>query len=476
MALQPNILFIMSDQHRADSMSIENHSVVLTPNLDTLGKTGTHFRRAYTTCPSCIPARRALLTGKHPANNGVTGFIGSIPIQGQTLPRALRDAGYQTVLVGRSMHQTPGSARYGYDQVVSGSCYEKEDQYGQELRELTPGINDIHSVGLTNNGWTARPWPHADHMHPTSWIFNQARSFLSRADETAPLFLNVSTYAPHPPLLPPRDYFERYIRTGVPDPIIGNWAKPPAPHENVSIDSARCHLQGEALLSARAGYYGLINHLDDQVYWLKADFASHSGKNGRPWLIVYSSDHGEMLGDHYLFRKCEPYEGSARIPMVITGSSDMGFKPGTVCNSPVCLEDLMPTFLDAAGQTPPTDLDGRSLLPILRGQADSVRETLHLEHSPCYSKQQAFQAITDGKMKFIWRAHTGEEQLFDLTNDPREDNDLLANGQNLALGNKWRQKLIEKLRNRPEGFVEENRLVAGKPWPGTYMAKYVKPA
>ena len=116
MPMQPNILFIMSDQHRADTMSIENHSVVLTPNLDSIGKNGTHFRRAYTTCPSCIPSRRALLTGKHPANNGVTGFIGNIPIQGQTLPRALRDAGYQTVLIGRKMHQSPDSARYGYEQ------------------------------------------------------------------------------------------------------------------------------------------------------------------------------------------------------------------------------------------------------------------------------------------------------------------------------------------------------------------------
>jgi arylsulfatase len=465
---QPNILFIMSDQHRGDALSIAGHPTVLTPHMDSLGASGAFFRRAYSTCPSCIPARRALLTGKHPANNGVTGYVENIPIPPSytTMPRALRDAGYQTVLVGRAMHQSPAPARHGYDQVISGSCYLQDDVYAREVQASVPG--GIRSIGLTNNGYDARPWPHPEQLHPTTWIFNQSRDFLKQADTTAPLFLNVSTYAPHPPLLPPRDYFERYLRTGVDAPAIGTWATPPDPKaiQARGTESARCNIKGDALLACRAGYYGLINHLDDQLYWLINEFKSHSRQHNRPVLIVYTSDHGEMLGDHYLFRKCEPYEGSANIPLLIHGSHELGFNPGTICNTPVCLEDLMPTFLDLAGAPHPAGLDGKSLLPILTGQSPSVRQTLHFEHAPCYSKEQAFHALTDGHHKFIWRPFTGAEQLFDIQSDPLEKQDLLQNGQNLPLAHQWRNKLIAQLQSRPEGFVQNNQLTPVTKWSG----------
>lgn len=469
---QPNILFVMSDQHRGDTLSIAGHPVVLTPNMDALGASGTYFRRAYSTCPSCIPARRALLTGRYPANNGLTSYVDNVPIPPSmtTMPRALRDAGYQTVLVGRTMHQSPPSSRYGYDQIISGSCYIQDDLYAQEIQAAVPG--GVRSVGVTNNGYDARPWPHAEHLHPTSWVFNQARQFLSHADATCPLFLNVSLYAPHPPLFPPRDFFERYLRTGVPAPAIGSWAKPPNPDaiRARGLESPRCNLTGEALLACRAGYYGLINHLDSQLLWLINEFRSRSWANKRPFLIVYSSDHGEMLGDHYLLRKCEPFEGSANIPLLINGSSDLGLKPGTVCNTPVCLEDLMPTFLDVAGATPPPGLDGKSLLPILQGKTNAVREILHFEHAPCYSQEQAFHALTDGNLKFIWRAATGEELLFDLSADPLEKHNLIQHGQNLSLASEWRAKLTKQLESRPEGFVQNARLTPGVPWSGQIPA------
>lgn len=470
--MQPNILFIMSDQHRGDTLSIAGHPTILTPNMDALGGSGAFFRRAYSTCPSCIPARRAMLTGKHPANNGVTGYVDNVPIPPSmtTMPRALRDAGYQTVLVGRTMHQSPASARYGYDQTISGSCYSQDDIYARQIQAAVPG--GVRSIGLTNNGYDARPWPHAEHLHPTTWIFNQAREFLSQADATCPLFLNVSTYAPHPPLLPPRDFFERYLRTGVPDPAIGAWATPPDAKaiRARGLESPRCNLTGEALLSCRAGYYGLIDHLDSQFLWLINEFKSHSWKNGRQFLIVYTSDHGEMLGDHYLFRKCEPYEGSANIPMLINGSPELGIKPGTVCETPVCLEDLMPTFLDLAGATPPPGLDGKSLMPILQGKTNAVRETLHFEHSPCYGKDQAFHALTDGQYKFVWRANTGNEQLFNLSVDPLEKQNLIQDGQNLSLAHAWRAKLTKQLESRPEGFVQNGQLTPGATWTGKQPA------
>ena len=444
----------MDDQHRGDSLSIEGHPAVLTPNLDALGFQGAHFRRAYTTCPSCIPSRRGLLTGKHPVHNGLGGFL-EHPLEGLMLPHVLRESGYQTALVGRHMHQFPPTKRYGYETMRYASTYETQDQYGECLREQASGSGGIHGAGLSCNGWTARPWPLAEHLHPTAWIVEQGKQFLAHErDESCPLFFTLSFYAPHPPLFPPAFYLDRYLRLPLPEPYLGNWATPPPYH---LVDSARVNLTGEALHAARAGYYGLINHLDDQLYWFLQNFWAMTSREGREWLVIFTSDHGEMLGDHYYFRKCEPYEGSTHVPLLLQGSQGLGLAPGYSSETPVCLEDIMPTFLEAAGVPAPQDLDGRSLLPLIRGERDRVREVLHSEHSPCYSQEQAFHALTDGRWKYIWRPLTGEEQLFDLVADPGECHDLSRTETDATVH--WRRRLIEQLRSPPEGFTDAERRV-----------------
>ena len=269
---RPNILFIMPDQHRGDCLSLERHPAVLTPNIDAIGGAGTHFRRAYTTCPSCIPARRCLLTGQYPSTNGMVGMQSGYGLTAPTLPGELRAAGYQTVLIGRNMHQTPDTARYGYDHMVLGSVYVLNDDYAVDLLNFN-GERGARSAGISNNGWTARPWHLDESAHPTNWIVRQSRRFLETHDETAPLFLTTSFYSPHPPLLPPAFYMDRYLRMDLPPAAIGDWEEPP-PNDGLglAVDSPRIHLKGEMLRSAQAGYYGLINHIDDQLYWLISEF------------------------------------------------------------------------------------------------------------------------------------------------------------------------------------------------------------
>src|SRR5437762_12178012 len=123
-----DILLIMPDQMRGDCLSIVGHPVVRTPHLDALARQGTLFRRAYTTCPSCIPARHSLLTGLFPASSGVVGYAAR-PIPYPTLPKLLGEAGYTTILVGRYMHQVPEQEPYGYQKQVLASTYVSEDQY-----------------------------------------------------------------------------------------------------------------------------------------------------------------------------------------------------------------------------------------------------------------------------------------------------------------------------------------------------------
>ncbi len=457
---RPNIILIMTDQQRGDCLGVDGHPVLLTPQLDHLAGRGARFRRAYSTCPSCIPARRSLLTGQFPATHGMPGFIGGVPITRSTLPGELKKAGYHTYMVGRTMHQHPALARYGYDHVVLASGYE-DDPYHQWLRRETDQVDGMGSHGLDFNGWTARSWHLEETKHPTNYIVNEALKFLENRDPTCPFFLTVSFYAPHPPLCPPAFYMDRYLRQPLPEPSIGEWAVPPeGQHLGLPIASPRVHLKGEALRSAQAGYFGLINHVDDQIHrLLQPRGVSYDARNT---IVIFTSDHGELLGDHHMYRKCEPYEGSARIPFLISGP---GIAAGQVHDLPVCLEDILPTCLDAAGLPIPEGVDGRSLLPLLRGESSEWRATLHGEHAPCYSAGQAHHYLVDSRYKYIWRPLDGSEQLFDLHRDPGELHSLIGDPDHAARADAFRRHLIELLRERPEGFTDGERLIAGRPYP-----------
>lgn len=463
---QPNILFIMPDQMRGDALSLEHHPVLLTPNIDAIGGQGAHFTRAYTTCPSCVPARRSLLTGQFPATNGMVGYRGGVPIDAPTFPQGLRDAGYATVLVGRHMHQTPYEEGYGYERQILGSTYIDDDDYAKFLDAALPHAGGVKGLGISFNGWAARPWPYDEFLHPNHWITNQSRKVIAGHDSAKPLFLTASYYAPHPPLIPPACYYDRYAGMELPRAAEGAWTPWPKPKgtPGVGVDAHWTQLDGEALRTAQAGYFGLINHIDDQLYWLVSEFKAMSRAMNRPWVIVFTSDHGEMLGDHFMFRKCEPYEGSARVPFLIQGSNELGFKPGHVIRRPVCLEDLAPTLLELAGAPVPGGMDGKSLLPLLRGDDVEHRPWLHGEHSPAYGPQQAFHMLTDGHMKYIWRPVDGTEQLFDLDHDPDEILDLTMSREREVEVTQWRNTLIAHLANRPEGFSTGAKLVAGRPY------------
>ncbi len=472
----PDILILMPDQMRGDCLSILEHPVVRTPHMDRLAREGVLFRRAYATVASCIPARYAMLTGLYPQTSGVVGFR-QRPIETPMLPQIFRDAGYRTALFGRSMHQSDGAQALGYQVAVKGSTYVEGDDYVQFLQERLPpetplgrrlhqrGIRAmVAAMGVTYNHWEAEPWPLDDDWHPTSWVARQAHEFVEAAADEEPLFLTASFYAPHPPLFPPECYFEAYLQRELPPPARGAWVDwDSLTPQGGDGGRRRVLLQGEPLRRAQAGYFGLIEHLDDAVAPLIAAFTARSERAGRPWLIVLTSDHGEMLGDHGYFRKCEPYEGSANVPFVISGSPDWNFAAGSRSMQPVCLEDLMPTLADLAG-IPCPPVDGVSLAPRLRGEAQVVRPWLHFEHAPTYADAQAFHALTDGRFKYIWRPTDGAEQLFDLKEDPLEERDLAREPARQELLEQWRQRMVRRLAPRPEGFSDGQSLIAGRPY------------
>ena len=317
--------------------------------------------------------------------------------------------------------------------------------------------------GISSNGWTARPWHLDERLHEVYWTVSEGIRFLNQTrDPSCPFFLTVNFCGPHPPFVPPAFYLDRYLRMELPAPAIGDWAEAPARHGlGLGVDSDRTELTGEALRICLAGYYANINYIDDQIHRLFRWGGKTLRKNT---VVIYTSDHGEMLGDHYFFKKALPYEGSARIPLLIRGTPDLGFTPGDIIEAPVSLPDLMPTLLELAGCDIPPSVEGKSLLPFLRGKKDVPwRPYLHGEHSWCYRPEQANHFLTDGRQKSIWFSQTGREQFFRLDEDPFECLDLIdapEHARSIAL---WRGRMIETLNGRPEGFVENHQLVAGKP-------------
>ncbi|MCK5844119.1 MAG: sulfatase-like hydrolase/transferase, partial [Victivallales bacterium] len=344
---KPNFIVFVNEQHRGDCLSCEGHPVLLTPNMDEIAGRGVRFSSAYSTCPVCIPARRSLLSGQFPSTHGVVGYAVK-QWSGRSVADELSDAGYQTAWIGRDMHQTPPDDPCGFETTILSGMRNPGCEYDQFMERNQPeGGGGYYGSGVMHNDWTARPFHLPEHLHHTNWTIGQALSWLENRDSERPFFLVVSFNAAHPPLIPPACYFDRYIRTGVPDPVIGDWAVPP---ENdgigMGVSPNKVNLKGEALLSVRAGYYGLINHLDDQYHRLLNGVTGIDKMTGGNTAVIMTSDHGEMLGDHYCWRKSLPYEGAARIPMLLRVPERFGVKTNNVIDAPVGLEDIMPTVLE----------------------------------------------------------------------------------------------------------------------------------
>jgi arylsulfatase len=470
---QPNIVLIMSDQHRGDFLGIEGHRSLLTPNLDNLAASGAWFSRAYSTCPTCIAARRSMLSGQFPRTHGLVGYAENQYWDAPpALPEVLRDAGYHTYFVGRSMHQYPKRRRFGYDHMVINEDYRDWVSHripyetGHEGGELYPD-SIAYSYGTMHNDYTAHPWTYDEQLHFTNWTMMQAKRFMRIRDPGQPFFLTISFAAPHQPLSPPAFYFERYLRQELPDPAIGDWAVRPE-NDGIGLEangvgqdgkprSTKVCLEGELKRNAMAGYYGSINHNDDQIRRL---IYGINGIDFSNTAVLYVADHGEMLGDHYFWRKSLPYEASARVPFIVRLPNGVKTVRGQRFMEPVCLEDLMPTILDIAGAPIPDTVEGRSLLPLIQGTVRSLnRPYLHIEHAPIH------QSLTDGRIKYIWFVDDGVEQLFDLVRDPHELHDCIGDAAYKDTAALWRSRLIKELAARPEGFVANGQLVAGRPYP-----------
>jgi arylsulfatase len=432
---RPNILFFYPDQHRFDWTNIPSGGAArqdpelpdITPNLRQLARQGVHFTNAFSPSPVCAPSRACLASGKTYANCGVASNGTPYPLSQTTLYCLLRGAGYHVLGCGKFDLDKPGKnwgvdgrhkrqgepsllEAWGFSDGIDNAGKMDGANAYKNLKKPEPYFAFLKSRGLADahlkNFKTldhdyAGPSLMPDDAYCDNWIANNGLNLIRSVPKAKPWFIQINFNGPHPPMDITKSMYEKWKGVTFPPPRAGDG----------SYQSAR-----------RRNYGAMIHNIDR---WL-AVFREELKKRGEleNTLIVYCSDHGEMLGDRGMSGKSEPFHPSVCVPLVIAGP---GVRKNVVCEKPAETLDLTATFLDYAGIAVPKDMDSRSLRPFLEGQGEMPR-------THAASSLGNWSLVFDGRYKLVAtrksekksrkRESTTELALYDLKADPAEIQDI----------------------------------------------------
>ncbi len=415
---RPNILFLMSDEHRADVVGYEGDTVIRTPVLDDLAATGVVFRNAYTPSPVCIPGRQSLMAGQFPSTTGCRIFQDDLQPGAMTFARRFAQYAYETVACGKLHHtgtdQMQGwTRRIGGDVRISSRCIvdRVEEEFANYERPFGSlkwsDAKEIMRAGIGRSFYAIDDeYSVEGALNFISEFFNSP--FYDREQGHRPLLLKVSLVQPHYPYHTSAEKFEYYLNRV--KPFVN---EPPSSHPflgqrqvTTPVDVSERDIQ-----RAVAAYYGMVETLDQQFGRI-LDALRHVGQDLDDWIIVYTSDHGEMLGEHGIWEKQKFYEGSVRVPLIIR--SPARIPSGRCVQQNVNLCDLFATMCDLADIPVPPNLDSRSLVQLLHGESDGWDD----ETVSQFGRHNVM--IKRGNLKYQSYGDDFPEVLFDLSRDPTE--------------------------------------------------------
>ncbi|WP_222429874.1 sulfatase-like hydrolase/transferase [Paenibacillus cremeus] len=450
MLTHPNILLITTDQQRWDCLGMVGAGhPVMTPHLDQLAAEGIRFRRAYSDCPICIPARTTIMTGLSADRHGLANMSETAKpfpeASHRTLPGRLTAAGYQTHAAGK-MHFTPARARYGFERMRL-----LPEDYVNWL-EGTPYAGMYRGHGLGGNevypAFASTPVQYTQ----THWIVNESIDFLRQRDPHAPFFMWTSFETPHPPFDPPESYVRLYDGIDIPKPSVGDWSrdaedKVPRWITNVRWSRKLDQLPEAVVQAARKHYYAQITHIDYELGRLLGELNSQG--IAQDTIILFTSDHGEMLGDHGLFHKTAFYEPSAgvpfilRIPKAFLQARYPAYAAGRVFERGAQLADIYPTLLDLAGVWSEEEQSERDGCSLLRMDESELEERWLFGY---VEERDGLFMAANVKWKYLYYVDGGFEQLFNLEQDPLELHNLAADTRPEcgAMLNECRHQLRER--------------------------------
>jgi len=413
---RPNVLFLMSDQHRADVAGFEGNSVVRTPTLDELARTGVVFRNAYTPSPICIPARQCLMSGQLPKTCNCEGWIDLAPGY-RTFAREFSRHAYTTVASGKLHHIGPDQmqgwrTRIAPDAEISDAYI--EDRIDSEFARYTPPAG----AGKWSNQRELEEARVADgpYQQFDRRAFTATMDFINRYFEDPeyhrpgyhrPLLHKLSLLQPHYPFFTDQAQWDTYYDR------VPIYVEEPCDHPVLSLSQQNkpVHVSEQVIRRATTAYYGMVTTVDT-YYGRVLSRLEELGQDLDDWIIVYTSDHGEMLGEHGIWEKTRFYEGSVRVPLIIRWPKR--FPGGRVVNENVSLCDLYATLCDLAGIELPPGLDSRSLAPLLDGTSAGWRN----EAVSQMGREHVM--IKQDDLKYQYYGEGIPDVLFDLAQDPGE--------------------------------------------------------
>nr|WP_297461435.1 choline-sulfatase [uncultured Halomonas sp.] len=416
-AKRPNILFLMADQMAVPSLPFHGHPLVKTPHLSRLAAEGVVFDSAYCNSPLCAPSRFALMAGQLPSRIGGYDNAADFAADTPTFAHYLRDAGYYTALSGK-MHFCGPDQLHGFEERLTTDIYPADYGWFVDWENFDTRPSYYHNMSSVTQ---AGPCVRSNQLDFDDEVAFRARRFLydyARNGERRPFCLTVSMTHPHDPYTIPRQYWDRYAHDDIDMPRVPYSRELMDPHSQrlrhvYQLDEET--ISDDQIRNARHAYYGAISYVDDQVGAV-LEALKETGLE-EDTIIVFSGDHGDMLGERGLWYKMSWFENSARVPMIVHAPGR--FAPARVSES-VSTMDLLPTFAEIAhdGAAPEyaVPIDGRSLLPHLNGRGG------HDEVIGEYLGEGAIAPllmIRRGRYKFVYSA-PDPDQLFDLGTDPLE--------------------------------------------------------
>ena len=456
---QPNVVFIIADQHRWDFIGHEGNGTTHTPNLDRVGQGGTIFRAAHTICPLCCPARQAIASGRYGMNTGCFTNLHQLPPGTPSFISQFRAAGYRTAAVGKTHMEI-----HAYDSDLTGDAHaELMNSLGwDEICEISgngmlrAGIRCAYSEFLREHGklddvvrfyenwhyfmekekagdpnFACHEWPLDAELQETAFVGTRAVEWLGGRDRSEPFFLHVGFAAPHSPVEPAPRFMDLY-RDAEETPAVGD-DSPPA-----------------WLPDGRRGYRAMISQIDHYVGRIVDSLAEQGALDNT--VIVYVADHSEMAGDYGRFGKTCFYDPSERVPLLVAGP---GVQAGQQSATLVENIDLGKTLCELCGVEPHSLDQGKSLVPVLAGQAQAHRDTV-------YAEMGCDRMLFDGRYKLmrgdpgsdtrkLGRLHLDKPvdippspvRLYDLAEDPHELRDLAAERPDLLA--RMTEKLLVRI-------------------------------
>ncbi len=442
---RPNVLLIYTDQQRWDTIRAGGNDLMHTPNLDALAARGALFNHSYTNCPVCMPSRMSMLSGQYPGTLGIRTNGIEMPDDIECVHNVLKRYNYHTANIGKlhfrnhasqfREHEEPHPT-YGFDTLILSDepgCY--DDAYIKWVERKDP--SQVENCRCdTPPAWTGKPVKVHPRPTDTPYVFAGPEDMTHTAfvaEETCeyiglhrnePFFCIAGIYAPHAPINPPQRFVDMYNPADMPLPVRNEGEN----HNDRTDDEWR---------QIKAHYYALVSHIDDQVGRI-LDTLDECGLTDDT-IVIFTSDHGENLGDHGRIAKGNFTDSSTRVPLVV--SYPKAFGGGTIHEAMIEAVDLVPTILDWCGVQLPPIMQGRSFRPLLEGGPYEPRSSVLMEIGQ--APDDGWKGVRTKDCLYV-RQRRGREFFYDLREDPDQLTNLIDDPARQDKVNAARAEMIRR--------------------------------